>query len=434
MSVSKELHRHVGFSSIFCVDKRLKQFLVFVIFVLPFQKIIETLATDGNVGWLHFIRYLDESTPIICLFFLVSFMLIKPSAYRIVKIPSTKWIIIFLVSAFISLIWNRVAIAQGIFGIYDALKSILVLYVFANIRYKKDDFLKLLNGLRKIGFIVATFAIISEIAAILFGVGIGYFAIEPKRFGLYRVVSLTGHGSHNYLGLYLILILLLSWPLIKPSIKRISFAMTFFVAIFLTFSRQAWLCLGLILCFYKRKLILPAMALGVFISFWIVTEIQTQDMDNYYRGFTFLESIKILKEHPIVGVGPGMFGSLAASLWNSPYYADWPENLRIFSNNFRTFDSFWPWIWSEYGLLGLSIYLMIGASIFFYLKRIMRFYRERNETVMYNAGRSLRYFIVALGIMGFASGLNCAFVSFTYFAIAGMYISAYRLDKIAIHT
>jgi hypothetical protein len=38
-------------------------------------------------------------------------------------------------------------------------------------------------------------------------------------------------------------------------------------------------------------------------------------------------------------------------------------------------------------------------------------------------GRALQYFVLALGIMGFAGGLNCAFIVYTYFALVGIYLS-----------
>ena len=425
-------HASIKRDSVFCVDKFLKQFLLLIILVLPFQKIIETLAISNGVSWLRFIRYLDEAAPILSLFVLLTFMLIKPTVYKIARLPLTKWIIVFLAIAFISLLWNRVAVFQGLFGVYDAFKTLFVLYVFANLQYKKTDIIKLLNGLWEVGLVIAVVAIGAVIAAEVWNLGIDIFVTKQERFGLHRVVSLTGTGSHNYLGLYMTLIFFLPWPLMELTAKKNFFSLILPVTIFLTFSRQAWLSFGLILCLLNKKLMPLGIVLVVVITPMLFTEIQTYDMSKYYRGFTFIESVKILKEHPIFGVGPGMFGSLAASLWNSPYYVNWPENLRIFSNNFRTLDSFWPWIWSEYGLVGLSAYLAIWTSIFFYLKKIIWFYGSINERIMCKIGRVLRYFILVLGVMGCASGLNCAFVSFTYFAMVGMYISAYHLDRTSV--
>ena len=424
--------RHIRFNSFFSANKQLKHFLLLVIFVLPFQKIIETFATNSNVDWFCFVRYLDEAASVISLYVLISFVLIKPTVYKIARLPLTKWIIIFLAIAFISLLWNRVAVFQGLFGVYDALKTLLVLYIFANLRYKKTDIIKLLNGLWKVGLVIAVVAIGAVIAAGVWNWGIEIFVTKQERFGLHRVISLTGTGSHNYLGLYMTLIFFLPWPLMELTAKKNFFSLILPVAIFLTFSRQAWLSFGLILCLLNKKLIPLGIVLVVVITPILFTEIQTYDMSKYYRGFTFIESVKILKEHPIFGVGPGMFGSLAASLWNSPYYVNWPEGLRNFSGNFRTLDSFWPWIWSEYGLVGLSAYLAIWTSIFFYLKKIIGFYGSINERIMCKIGRVLRYFILVLGVMGCVSGLNCAFVSFTYFAMVGMYISAYHLDRTSV--
>ena len=83
----------------------------------------------------------------------------------------------------------------------------------------------------------------------------------------------------------------------------------------------------------------------------------------------------------------------------------------------------------EFSFLGLSSYVAIWGSIFLYLKKMARFFKRNNDKVMSNLGNVLRYFMLVLGVMGFGSGLNAAFIIFTYFSLIGMYLSAYQQEK-----
>jgi len=150
--------------------------------------------------------------------------------------------------------------------------------------------------------------------------------------------------------------------------------------------------------------------------------------------FGFLESLKILSQHPLTGLGPGMFGSLASILWSSPVYDSWPEFFKEFAFRIRCIDQFWPWIWGEFGIVGLIIYGSGLLSLFLYLGRASETFKIAEDRIPSRIGKTLQYFLVALAIMGMAGGLNAAFVTYTYFALVGMLVSlAERRERVNVH-
>lgn len=69
-----------------------------------------------------------------------------------------------------------------------------------------------------------------------------------------------------------------------------------------------------------------------------------------------LNALPILADHPVLGVGPGMYGGAAADLFGTPVYAAYGTD-RLFSNpTQRTVDDFWLHLVVETGLLGLLTY------------------------------------------------------------------------------
>jgi len=402
-----------------------KKLLFIFLFLLPFQALPKTfLGNQGKYSLiLKAIRYSDEIVFLLSLFLLICFVLIRPAKYKIRKFPWNIPVCLFLLAAFFSLSIKNVPLLQGIFGTYDVIKNILVVYVFSVLCFSKEEFLKIINSLRKLALFLAGFGVIAEILALLFGLGIGYFVVEGKRLGFYRLISLVGIGSWNYFGIYLTLFLFLSFASYRKT--KIFQKILFILAIIFTCSRQALLGAGVMTVFIKRKLLpLGILFLGLTVVL-IIPVLSRLNPDYYLRSFVFLESLDILKENPVLGIGPGRFGGLASVLFKSPVYNDWPEFFKKIVFQIHGTDMFWPGIWGEFGLLGLFFYLTIWGALFFWLKKIVKFYKERKDKDLANIGKVLQYFIFALFIMGCAGGLNAAFVIFTYFALLGMYTSTY---------
>lgn len=431
MNLEKPSKITVPINLMFYVNNWVKGFLIFIILVLPFQDLPRTFIKETNEPILSLIRYIDEGGFLISSVILLSFMLLRPVSYKIQQLPFTKYIVVFFLIALISLSLNQVPLLQGFFGIYDVLKNILVLYLFSHLRYTREDILRVIGMLQKIAIVIGLVAIFVEISAMVWGIGIEYFVRGEyeKRFGLYRVFSLTGTGNWNYLGIYMSLIFFLSLATVNPSWKRRTIFLTTLSTIFLTFSRRTWVGFGLIACLLRKKLI-PIGVLALLGGGWMfLHNVQEFNADYYLRGFAFIKSLNILRDNPLIGVGPGMFGGVAAGIFETPFYNDWPTRFAEAAVS-RGIDLFWAQIWSEFGIIGLLTYLSIWASIFFYLKKIGGFFLTKGDRLMYDLANVLRYFIMVLVVMGCGAGLNAAFVAFTYFALVGMYISVYQTERI----
>jgi hypothetical protein len=411
----------------------LRKIGILVIIILPFQGLVPTLMGVQTLGaaavyptWLKAISYIDEVSFIILLGLGVTFFLLKPNVYTIPRLPFTKWLLVFIAYGVILSRIKTIPFFQATFSIYDLDKSIIVLFPFVMMNYDEDQFIRLVKLVIRLGVVLAIAGILGEILALGFKIGINYFVTEGFRLGLYRIVSITGIGSQNYLGLYGILCFFLNYSFAKKDVGNYSKKALLLIMIFLTMSRQAWMGFFMVFVLMKKwlKYSLPFLPIVLFLIYSLsgVNELDI-DPEAYPRTYAYLESVKILISHPLTGIGPGMFGDLASVLWKSPVYNQWPTfcKERVFA--IRGIDAFWPGVWGGYGLIGLLLYCAIWLSIFKYLGKVALAFKEEGSDKLSNLGFTLKYFMVALAIMGFGGGLNSPFVAYTYFALVGIYVS-----------
>lgn len=292
----------------------------------------------------------------------------------------------------------------------------------------------MIGWIKKIVILLAIVGIIGEILAFYGEIGVGYLVApeEAKRFGLYRVQSLTGFGSINYLGMYALLGLFLIYATTKISIEKFLGILATLCLIFLTFSRQTWMGLFIMLVLTKKRLIVPGLLILISIALMTLYGSESYDPETYYRSFTYLESFRLLQENPIFGAGTGMFGGLASILFESPIYDDWPEYFRDMVNRIGSIDAFWPVIWGELGILGVIAFSLIWFSLFKGLGYMSNWFRNTGDGQMYNIGRILKHYIVALVFMCLGTGLNAPFVVFTFFGLVGIYISLYKQSRLQL--
>jgi len=417
------------------ISKWLRNGMVLVILLLPFQGLLPTLMglrKEGTTGaapvWVSSISYIDEISFFIILGIGVTFFCLNPTVYRFPRVPLTKWILVFIAFGFVLGIIKGIPFLQATFAIYDLFKNMAILYVFAMVNNSEEEFFRLIKLIIGIGLLLAVIAIFSEFMALTFNYGIGIFVADFKRWGIYRIYSLTGSGSHNYIGLYGILCFLLTYAFIQG--RELSYLRKILLVfmVILTMSRQSWSAFLITYVLFKQWLryyiiLLPIIIFIIIYSLGVKHEI---DPDAYLRLYAYLESIKIVLAHPFTGLGPGMFGDLASILWKSPVYDKWPIFFQKYVMRIHSIDAFWPVIWGSYGLTGLALYCSIWLSLFSYLGKATKRFYDSGSDKFYNIGKALKYFMVALIVMGFAGGLNAAFVTYTYFAIVGIYISLYK--------
>jgi putative inorganic carbon (HCO3(-)) transporter len=389
-----------------------------------FMSFISDKPLSDLPSWTRVFSFTDEISFVVFSLIVFTFWAMKPATFKFPCLPLTKWIMIFIVYAFIVGLAKRIPLTQATFGIYDHIKNLVILYLFAMMAFNRDEFISLLRSLIIIGLILAVVGIIGMFLAFTLGQK-NLLVMTSGRFIPYQTYSLAGHGKQNYLGVYATLLFFLSYTFKEPIIK-FSRANIFFLLVF-TVSRQAWMSFVAIFSFFKRKKVLivglPILFLLIVISMGQKLEMNPEE---YFRLFAFLESLRILKEHPLTGVGPGMFGGLASVIWQSPIYEKWPPLMYWWVYRIRAIDSFWPVIWGELGIIGFSLFVGGMLSLFFYLKRLAATFSHLADFQLSLIGRTLQWFMIALVIMGFAGGWNCPFVTYTYFALVGIYVSLHE--------
>lgn len=424
----------------------LRRIAIIVLVLLPFQALPRTLRLNDIISaeyqpLIDLLSYIDESASIILLVFALSFAVLRPRAERATKYPHTKWIVGFIALSLVSMLVNRVPLVQGWFGIYDYLKNIMVAYIYAMLGFDEDDYRRAVRYLISAGVVMAVVGVFGEVLALYFEKGLNLLVFSEKRYGLYRVISLAGYGSWNYLGIYAIFLFFLAKSSDMSSMltrKTQLFLLAFLIMFSL--SRQVWLGFLVMTFLISRKanrwvaVLLVIISLVLSSNYYeeiidIVLEGIPSDASRYFRLYAFNSSLMLLQESPFIGAGPSMFGGLASILYQSPIYDQWPLHFKKFAYAIRGIDQFWPVVWGETGLLGIVCYLMILVGLYRGIESHERRFASKGDAWLAKQGRVLRTYILPIVIMGFAGGLNAAFVSYTFFAMVGMFFSLRTAER-----
>jgi putative inorganic carbon (HCO3(-)) transporter len=174
--------------------------------------------------------------------------------------------------------------------------------------------------------------------------------------------------------------------------RRVALAGGFLLvlALWLSFSRGGWL--GAIGGFAISALILDRRALRVGLLVMAIGLVVAVAMPRYVLcdtcqdrpdlvGSTFgrfgtigegrdlrtlfiANALPILADHPVLGVGPGMYGGAAADIFGTPIYGQYGTDRLFVNPGQRTVDNFWLHLWVESGTVGLLAFIgMIAAAL-----------------------------------------------------------------------
>jgi len=424
--------------------------LLFMLIVLPFIRFPESLADvqGGKVileaGLVQRLLKLSEDLCITILpVLLITAKSIKPKAISFDWNPYIKWLFILIAVGIISAVLNNIKPLQFMIGTYFILKIYVLFFLGLSLSYNLNDMQKIVHIIIYIAMILAIIGIIGEILALTLQMGINILVADRQRFGLYRITSLSGPGSWNLLGLYYTFALFLLIEFYKKSLKKYLMIIILVIGIILSFSRQTWMILLLMtlllfrgMRFYIAILIIFSGLIGLIFTAEIydtfyntLTVGMVADPERYLRLFGYFETARILLEDPIFGCGPGNFGSVAAIMFDSPIVKKWPSLIREQFENAGGFDSYWPWVAGEFGLAG---FLCLGLCFYFiytYLDKAVKFFRANDNFEMYRLGQILKYFlIVGIFIKGALSRFVGGYMMFTYFTLAGIYLSLTKAE------
>ena len=308
------------------------------------------------------------------------------------RYPSTVAFIAFIAVALLSALLNGVPANIAAIGLIFTIDAAACFYLPRLVGFSLRD------ALGAIGAIVAVIAVAAVIALAQALLSPTLFGLSPVagRFGeVYRLASIF--GDPNVFGAFLIaavpFLLLAATRLSSRRLRWAAGAIAFIVmlALWLSFSRGSWVALivggGVILAILDRR----ALALGiavVVVSFLtavtmprdllvpragsgtVVPEERPNLVDSTVdrvnavregqdlRTLFALNALPILRDHPVIGVGPGRYGGAVANTYPTPIYREYRTNVLFKDPTQRTIDNFWLHILVEGGVAGFIAFLV----------------------------------------------------------------------------
>jgi hypothetical protein len=204
------------------------------------------------------------------------------------------------------------------------------------------------------------------------------------------------------------------------------------IGVFLSLSRMVWAAFlaGLFLLLVQsksRKMVglfaLAALVIAVAIPLFYVHTSAEIGSENYFRGYTFSKSMEIWGDHPVLGVGPGMYGGVISFAFNSPVYNRYNFSKRWleFSSSIHSLDQFWGQILAEMGVFGVMIFLVL-LYLMWKIPRKASLFKDDLFHKRILSGFSV--VSVSLFVFLFGSSLNLTPFLLTYSSLFGFYLGA----------
>jgi O-antigen ligase len=440
-----------------------KWWLIGLLFFIPFVNKISDLIRPWSSQIATLIDRLDELSIII--FFPIAIIIFYNDYKNKEKTKLLYLIILFpifllSISGFLSGMINGNTLLITALGTFSYVKYFLFIFIYAAFFREFNIFLKVLRLLVIVAVFIGFVALIQELSAIvttyivekdisessnIFIKGLTSILLPHSihgggwRLGIFRASSLLSH--YNLLGLYSLFIL----TIYLYSGKRANIVVIFslMAGIFASVSRTAYagfeLLAGLQI-FKGRKwftvfLIPVGIALfymGLFgdnIDMLESTSKEYQEVDNVgyqktitYREYARQKAMIVWKDHPLLGVGPGMFGGEIAYKHNSPVYEEY--NFTMIMSWFHSLDQLWPQVLAEMGIIGTAVLICLFISMF------VLFFVLRQQTTseeIRGLFTGLSIFTISLLFYTVSGNLNIVSVLLPYCAFAGMGVGSMRM-------
>ncbi len=348
---------------------KLGWWLVFaLLIILPFQSLIQNrLDIPFRFTWI------DEVFILLCC--TLSFLYILYSGKMKVacgQILATLLLVVFI--GFLSVCHNSVSHKIGIGAIFNYIKNFLPIVFFSAFFIPKNKFVLLFNILKGVAIGLCTFAIFQEVVFLL-GLPVEKLILPDEytytfnRYGFFRTPSLMWHP--NELGIYALLFFVLNYSLTR----RLQWQNIILLSgVFLSGARTVWAALFLALFYLliqKNKkfvgvfFVVFIIAVSILVPRAITADEVTSE--NYFRKYTILKSLEIWQDHPLLGVGPGMYGGWTSIGFDSTVFQAYGFEQRWIEaiERSKTLDSFWFANLAEVGLLGTISFIILFIVLWY---------------------------------------------------------------------
>jgi len=304
---------------------------------------------------------------------------------------TVRFTLAFAVLAAVSALVNAVPIGQAVAGIAFTVDAV-ALFVLARL-VGFDSRQALIAIVVLLGLVLAG-ALIAIAQALLTPHLFGLSALRGRFGELYRLAAFFGDPNvfAAFLSASVPFALFGITGLRTKRGRRVAVATSFLLvlALWLSFSRGGWL--GAVggfavaaLLVDRRPIRIAALVVGVALVVALVMprnllcpscqkegdpvgstvgRLGTVGGGEDLRVLFILNGLPIVKDHPVLGVGPGRYGGAASDVYDTPIYARYGTDELFANPTQRTVDDFWLHLVVESGLLGLAAYLaMVGSAL-----------------------------------------------------------------------
>jgi putative inorganic carbon (hco3(-)) transporter len=324
--------------------------------------------------------------------------------------PASALLALFVALALLSALVNAAPPAQAAAGLVFTLDAAILFYLARMVGYSVRQALLAVSAL--VGLLFA--------AGIL---GILQALIRPDVFGLtallgrfgeaYRLASIFGDPN------VFAALISAAAPFAAVAVARAPrrrdrwvcavILLVLVLPLWLTFSRGGWI--GMIVGFSLATVILDRRAfvvgaLAIAVGF-VVAATMPRDLGGRIQGQTppdlvdstrnrvdtigtgkdlrtlFIKNaVPILRDHPLLGVGPGMYGGAAADIFGTPVYKAYRTDRLFIDPAQKTVDVFWLHLLIEAGILGTLAFIGALLAIGWPILRLAWRSRARRRIVL----------------------------------------------------
>jgi hypothetical protein len=423
-----------------------------ILFFIPFQHRIFEIIQQKSSTLATSVNRLDEITLIIFLPFAIR-ELYKNKSYNIFYFIISFPVLGIIITGLISGLLNGNLLLITIHGIFEYVKSFFIIFIYAAFFREIKDFKNIFLVLLIITVVTGVLAFVQElwviysrylldkdihdpsiyllkgIMAEFSGIALEKSGADSWRFGLYRASSLFSHS--NLLGLFSLFIL--TFYLSTTRKINLLVFLSLFAGIFVSISRVAYagfMFMGsLKILKFRRALIITGLILLLVLYVYMIVDPEVNVLNTFnnlafqgesteleeFRRLAMHKSMEVWKDHPVWGVGPGMFGGAVALKNRSSVYEEY--NFFLIFDFIYSLDQFWPQVLAEMGIIGTVIFtgLLISLIVTFLIIK----HRADSDEVK-GLFHGLAIFTVILFFYTFGGNLNNVSILYPYCAFIGI--------------
>jgi len=289
---------------------------------------------------------------------------------------------LFGIVGILSMIVNHVSPLWGLVAMFLTMKGVIIFFIAKNLEFDEKEVVLFYKN-------VFYFLIVIFFIGLLQYIGVPIPLIpQHYRFGINVATSIFGH--HAIFGMVMAIAFSLSLGIYfsTNSKKWIAYALIFFTGIILSTVRKSLIGITFgtlfVLLNYRKFKIRSRdiyITIGVILLFFGVFHSRFMDIlegtsREYIRNFAvnprfllYYGAYKIIKGKPLLGEGPGRYGSYVSVVTKSEVYQKYGIHI---SDKYKA-DTYWAYILGEYGLAGTFIIFLFLFVLFRKIWKLLSF-------------------------------------------------------------